>query len=420
MVAVPLPTATPVPPQSLESYARRNAGGPGAIYVGDLSQLVGPAPIQDLGDDSGNVPLDALERHGWIYESDYYRELLDKAEITGSTPLTSGGRQIYIDFVCVDSALPACKLIESYFVPNVLERTNGLVRFQVRSLPELGVAGSDTLNLVSTGTLSGATIFGRYAAGDIPAIDVQSLWGVYSFREESYQAATSMVGDLDRLIEEWTDGGVIFSHSWYSGNDQYLFCRDSRESSRGFRGKKTRSHSASLSDWINGMGAEAQFVAFAEVYTAMERGILDCGMTWPLAAYSQRWYEVTDYLIGPLYDSQAPQNVISLDTWDRIPQDLQQIILEEGAKLELEALRLASIHNEVGFAQLQDAGMEHIPFSAEMQRMSRQAAIGNVIPGWVDRVGDTSDPIITDTFNKKVGPIVGMRINPDGTVTDLR
>ena len=47
----------------------------------------------------------------------------------------------------------------------------------------------------------------------------------------------------------------------------------------GVTSEKARSHSAVLSDWINGVGAQAQFVAFSEVYTALERGILDCGVT---------------------------------------------------------------------------------------------------------------------------------------------
>ena len=54
------PTAAPAAPaapaasqstgQTLEQYAAEHAGGPGAIYVGDTSQLVGDAPHEDLGD----------------------------------------------------------------------------------------------------------------------------------------------------------------------------------------------------------------------------------------------------------------------------------------------------------------------------------------------------------------------------------
>ena len=143
-------------------------------------------------------------------------------------------------------------------------------------------------------------------------------------------------------------------------------------------------------------------------------------MTLAKPAFDQRWYEVTDYMNGPLYGTLGLANVINGDVWDAIPADLRQIILEEGAKLELEALRLAPAQSVVGIQENIDAGMEYIPFSPELQRLSRQAAMSRVIPLWVGRVGNTSDPIIADTFNNKVGPIVGMRIESDGSVTDLR
>ena len=40
----------------------------------------------------------------------------------------------------------------------------------------------------------------------------------------------------------------------------------------------------------------------------------------------------------------------------------------------------------------------------------------HVVPAWVKRVGDTGHTIIADSFNQKVGPIVGLRIEADGTV----
>ena len=64
--------------------------------------------------------------------------------------------------------------------------------------------------------------------------------------------------------------------------------------------------------------------------------------------------------------------------------------------------------------------MDYVPFSTELQQLSRQAAVNQVIPLWVRRVGRADDSIIADTFNNKVGPIVGMLIESDGSVTDLR
>ena len=394
------------------------AGGPGAIYVGDLNTLVGQAPSRDLGDEDGIVSPDALQRHAWIFDSDYYRSLLDKARITDPARLTSSGERVTIQFACINRALNPCRLLESYFAPNVLKRTNGQVDFEISSYPELGIAGFESLDLLASGTLDAATLYGGYLVGDFPALEIQTLWGSASSAEESYLAAHAVIKDLDSIVAN-ESGGVIFSHGWFAGFDQFLFCKDAIESASDFQGKRTRSYSAALSDWINGMGGSAQFVAFAEVYTALVHGILDCGITGADPGFGQRWYEVTDNVIGPLYGVQAQPAAISGDIWNRIPADLQLIILEEGAKLELEALRLAPAQNEVGLTRLQDAGMEYIPFSLELQRLSRQAVVDLVIPAWINRVGRTNDPIITDTFNNKVGPIVGLRIERDGRVVDL-
>ena len=35
---------------------------------------------RNTGDDDGNVPLSALEKWSWIFESDYYQELLEKSQ----------------------------------------------------------------------------------------------------------------------------------------------------------------------------------------------------------------------------------------------------------------------------------------------------------------------------------------------------
>ena len=408
----------------LVSYAAENAGGPGAIYVGDIAQLVGPAPSISQGDFDGNVTLEALERHIWIYESDIYAELLEKAKLTDPTPLEVSGESITIQHACINRALLPCQLLETYFKLNIERRTEGQVEFIVSSFPELGLAGPDTLSLVSQRTLDSANIYGGYVGGELPPVEIQNLWGIYSSREQEFEATEAIIKDIEDLVLEVT-GGVIMNHNWFSGNDQFFFCRERIDSIDGFAGKKTRSHSAALSDWIEGMGADAQFVAFAEVYTAIERGILDCGVTGGDAGFGQRWYEVTDFIIGPLVSFPSTNNVINGELWSEIPPNLQAIILEEAAKSELEALRIAAIQNEMGLLKntsddKRGAGldaMEFVPFSDEMNfRSLNTAVMEHVVPAWVNRVGDTSHPIIADSFNNKVGPIVGLQINTDGTV----
>ena len=97
------------------------------------------------------------------------------------------------------------------------------------------------------------------------------------------------------------------------------------------------------------------------------------------------------------------------------PEDMQQIILEEAAKSELEALRLASVQNEAGLSKNELAGLINVPFTDELEDQSMRAALNSVIPGWIGRVGDLGNPIF-DVFNEKISPIVDISIGQDGTV----
>ena len=399
--------------QTLEQYAAEHAGGPGAIYIGDPSQLVGDAPHEDLGGFDGEVPLDAVEEHLWVLENDYYRSLLETANLTNPTELVSTGEKHSFQHACINRTLLWCKLIENYLIPNLTERTNGQVELSVSSFPELGLAGTDTMSLVRDGTLGASEIYGGYIGGEYPAVEVQYLWGLWPSHEGHYTVLWNIFPDIEKIIKDAT-GAYVWSHNWIPGDDQMFFSKKALRSLDDFEGLKTRSHSAALSDWIEGMGADAQFVAFAEVYAALERGILDAGVTGASPGYSQRWYEVTEFMNGGLKSFNSTMNVINKDVWEGIPADLQQIIIEEGAKYELEAHRIAGIQNRMGVARNVEAGLKHIEFSDELNEHSfNVAAMQHVVPAWVKRVGGPDHPAVTDTFNGKIGPLVGLEIVAD-------
>ena len=428
--ATPTRPPTPTRPvsqtggQSLASYARNNANGPGAIYVGDLSQLAGPAPISDLGDDSGNVPLDALRRHYWIYQSAHYQSLVRKARLTNPTRLTSRGERIQIELACINRTVFVCQMLENYFAPNIAERTNGQVRFTITQLGEVTFDNFASLNLLDSGSLEAATIYGFYHRDELPAFDVQNLHGAHSSRQLAFMANVATLEDLDELISSETGGGIILDHVFNWEYDMHLFCRTPLYSAQDLRSKTLSRTGSFMADWMDGMAAQTSASAIqlgiSDLSTEFADGNLDCVLTTAGTVVSRGLMDFVDYIVGSHYRIPITNNVISRHTWNRIPADLQRIILEEAAKSELEALRLGAIRSEIDLTRLQDDGMQYIPFSPELQNVSRQAAIDNVIPNWVDRVGNTRDPIITDTFNRKLGPIVGMRINSDGTVTDLR
>ena len=425
------PTATMAPeateePEQMEgdyspellAIAAERANGPGAFFVGDLNDLVGPAPTPEEGDANGIVPLDALEKHRFVYESDYYRSVIERAKFLDPTPMTYDGDPIVIQNACVNRALVFCKIMETFWGPNLEERTNGKLILEATSFPELGIAGPDSLGLVGDGTLDMVNIIGPYVAGELPELEIQYLFGLYTQRSQQYEATVEMLSDIEQLLIDET-GGYPINVNWHNGDDIFLFTKKPLNLPEDVKDLKTRAFGTSISDWINGMGGAAQFLAFTEVYTALERGILEAGVTGGDAGYGQRWYEVTGYINGPLTSWPSSHNVINGEVWASIPDDLKEIMKEEGAKLELEALRVGSIQNELGLQKNIDAGMTYVEFGPEMRAHSDNAVSNSVVPNWVERVGGPTSPFVA-VFNRAIGPVVGLNIEPDGTITSSK
>ena len=403
--------------EAVLAAAAERANGPGAFFVGDLNDLVGPAPTEDQGDADGNVPLSALENHSYAYESDYYKDIIDRANFDDPTELTSTGVSIEIQHACVNRALVFCKIVESFLSPNLEARTNGQLTVASSSFPELGIAGPDTLALVRDGTLDMVSVLGVYVAGELPELEIQSLFGIYTEREQQFEATVNLDPYLQEILVENSGGGHVISINWHNGDDIFLFTKEPLNMPEDFDGMKTRAFGTSISDWIHGMGGEAQFLAFAEVYTALERGILEAGVTGGDAGHGQRWYEVVNYINGPLTSWPTSHNVINKDVWESIPEDLKAIFEEESARMELEALRLGSIQNELGLQKNIDAGLEYIEFGPEMRSLSDQSVAESVLPNWVERVGGPEEFFVQEVFNEAIGAVVGLRIETDGSIT---
>ena len=404
------PTCEPLPKRVPAVLARSTWGD------GDFSLLVGPAPAEGLGDADDQVNLAGLESESYLFDSDYYRGLVEKANFTNQTQVTYDGDPIEIQFACINRTVAPCELWANFFKPLVEARTNGKVLVPITSFPELGIAGPDSLEQVTNGTLSWAEITSGYVSGHMPEAELAIMYGVYPDHEVEFKVTQAIGPELDRLFEENTDGGIVLTHMWVSGGDQFFFCKEGITQLADFEGRKVRSHGSALSDWINGFGADAQFVAFAEVYTALERGILDCGVTVAFAAHAQRWYEVTEFMVGPLSSQLLNTVIVNRGVWDELPADIQQILLEEGARHELEAMRVTPAWNEVWIQRNIDAGLEYQEFSpALMDHMRNVVATDHVVPGFISRQDEDNRDNIIALFNEKIAPIVGLKVLPDGT-----
>ena len=333
------------------------------------------------------------------------------------TELTSSGLSFSFQYACINRTLDPCELLAAPggMVEKIFERTEGQVDIQISSFPELGLAGPDTLRLVEDGTLGMAEIYSGYVGGDLPIVDVANLWGVIPDIATNWKTIEAVQAPLHKLLEERSNG-VVLAESYYGNN--YYYTSTPIRSTVDLEGMKIRSHSTVLGDLISGMGADPQFVAFSEVYTALERGILDAAVTCGPCGAGLRWFEVSDYLNGPIISIGVTFITMNKDRWDEMPADLQAIVREEALAHQVENRRLMeNVWDPAGIKDNVDGGMEFIEFTPELKTALKQASIDVVIPNWVERNGGPNSDAVK-MFNDFVSPIIGVTIDSNGKAVE--
>ena len=339
------------------------------------------------------------------------------AAMAQETQLETQGESFEFQLVCINRNVAGCELVNSFFIPEIAKRTDGQLTFTLSSFPELGIAGPDTLRLIEDNTLEVGEVYSGYVGGDLPLLDIGNLWGLSPSEEAHLELTDAIHDDLVAVLKE-TTGGQPIMRQYYP--NQFIFSREELETLDQFENKNIRQHSTILGDLLAGLGAEGQFVAFADVYTALERGVLDGGVTGGEPGHSQRWYEVTDYLYGPIVGSVAvAYYTMGGASWDKLPPDIQQITLEVGREYEeLARKTLIEEWNPFSVSANVESGMIHRPFSDEVQTKMREVALEVILPNWVQRTGGP-DSAAAQLYNEKVAPIIGVAINPDGSAKEL-
>ena len=99
-----------------------------------------------------------------------------------------------------------------------------------------------------------------------------------------------------------------------------------------FRGKIIRVMPLYI-PWLKAMGASTVTTTAGEIYTAIERKVID-GFVYPMGVVGWGLHEVTKYRIEPGVFTMEPACIINLDTWKKIPKHLQDLLLEVIADFE--------------------------------------------------------------------------------------
>jgi C4-dicarboxylate-binding protein DctP len=191
--------------------------------------------------------------------------------------------------------------------------------------------------------------------------------------EAAYRALDGELGqELLDSLEQNDLKGLAFGENGFrhvSNNEGPI------ESPEDMAGMKLRTLENPLhTDTFKAFGANASPFAFGELYTALQQGTYDA-MECPISLYyTNKFYEVQDYLTLTGHVYAAAILLANNDFYKSLPEDLQQLVMEASEEFRDEQRELAQQQDVEFLEQLEAEGMQVNDLTAEQRDEFRNAA----------------------------------------------
>ena len=278
------------------------------------------------------------------------------------------------------------------FIDRVNERGEGMVQLKFIGGPEVTPV-PEQFRAVSTGIIDLHYGPNQYLQGQIAESQAFNA----SNQSAMDLRAAGALAEIDSIYN--AKGNMRFLAYFGSGYQFLIYLKDEpkRTASGGvdLSGLKLRG-TGTYKDFFDSLGAVTRTVQVAEVYTSLERGVVD-GIGWvTLAVTGLSLDEFLKYRIYPTYWQGDLGMTINLDSWNSLSPEAREIIEEEAIRAEAAAHAFFIEEAKKETAKLVESGMKDIVLEGEAAKAYLDSAYGSRWAEIAAKVGD-------DTANKLRG-----------------
>jgi len=281
--------------------------------------------------------------------------------------------------------------LDDWYLSELEKRSEGAVRvrrYWAQSLNKVG----EHLGAVRDNTSEISLISPGYYQADLPV--TRGLeWYFRMQRADSLQLVCRDVYDqFQPLRDEWEKrhrSKVLYWTNWYYAP---LVTRTPINTLDDIKGKRIRGYGVAT-DVIERLGGTAIPMAAPEVYTALERGVLDgvYGFDF-ITAVAYKLQEIAPHFTNIGDGPHAPSTVImNIDTWNSLPDEVKQI--SDQIVDEIYAGRYAEIFSAAAkeyVATAQQGGVKFSTLSDAEQKKAREAVQPAQVNVWRDTVAKSA------------------------------
>src|SRR5438034_2853940 len=240
-----------------------------------------------------------------------------------------------------------------YFKKLAEERTKGRVKVEVYPNSQLFKDGEEmeALQLGSVQMLApSVSKFGPLGVRKFEVFDLP-----YMFADESSleHVVEGPVGKgLFKLLEP---KGIVGLAYWFNGFKEFTANKPLRKLDD-FKGMKIRIQSSKILEGeIKAFGAIPQVMAFSEVYTALQQGVVDGEENTSSTKYTQKMHEVQNKMTLSDHGVVMYAVIVNKKFWDGLPADIRKSLGEAMAESTKYVWNIAKKENDDALAKIKAA-----------------------------------------------------------------
>lgn len=335
--------------------------------------------------------------------------------MTSALAQLPAGPKVVIEAVTqVAPTLPQYTQVDQPLFRDALaKKSGGRIEVKLFSWPERNVNGPEALRLIRAGQVDVVASALTGVSGDVPILDMADLVGMNLDIAQARTVSDAVVPIANKELERL--GIRLVATYPFSG--QMLFCNKPISKLADIRNLKVRTSGPSASDLMKGLGAQPVSLAFGEVYTALERGTVDCAITGSGSGNGVKWPEVSTHLYAQPLSWSVAGYFVNLAWWNKLDPAVRGMLESTFAEVQEAQWKMGldatvdgvacNVGRQAGCKMhtLVKKPMTEVNADAQAQAAIHRTFVDEVLPSWVKRCGDRCGA----TYNQVVAPITGVK-----------
>lgn len=272
-----------------------------------------------------------------------------------------------------------------YFKKLAEERSKGRVKVEVYPNSQL-YKDREEMEALQIGAVQMlAPSLAKFGPLGVRSFELFDLPYIFPNKETLYRV---MDGDIGKKLFTLLDAKGITGLGFWDNGFKQMSANKPLHSVEDFKGQKLRIQSSKvLEAQMKALGANPQVMAFSEVYSALQQGVVD-GTENPMSnLYTQKMHEVQKHLTISDHGYLGYAVIVNKKFWDDLPADLRATLNKAMQDTTVFERKIAQEENDEAMAKVKAAGTTQIYVLPYKDRVVWQQAMLPVHKEFEDKIG---------------------------------